>query len=148
MSISFFEMPSPNFPREIAPFTNGCTGRKLFPDYAGKSLSLAPTLCGATHSSGEDVPATPPDAAVAGRTRETAKAQTRFAVRHKRRSSDPSVTAPDTHPSPRLCPGRSRPSLCQKQRIPKCCSKATHCEKSIRLTQWLLLLSILPCYDM
>ena len=52
------------------------------------------------------VPATPLDAAIAARTRETARAQPRFAVRQKQRSS-----APDTHPSDDHLPKESRSAL-------------------------------------
>ena len=53
------------------------------------------------------VPATPLDAAIAARTRDTAWAQPRFAVRQKQRPSNPSTTAPDTHPSPGTVPAGS-----------------------------------------
>lgn len=62
------------------------------------------------------VPATPLDAAIAARTRETARAQPRFAVRQKQRPSNPSTTAPDTHPSPGTVPAGSDHHLRKERR--------------------------------
>ena len=64
------------------------------------------------------VPAAPLDAAIAARTRETARAQPRFAVRQKQRSSNPSTTAPDTHPSPGALCRPAQTITCRRRAAP------------------------------